>query len=79
MKAFAVQVGAFRDPANADHVRALMGETYGPVVILRSNQGDRPFYRVCVGHESSEGAARELAEKLRSAKLAAGTIVVRVN
>jgi len=79
MKAFAVQVGSFRDPANADHVRARMGGAYGPVVITRSDQSNHPFYRVCVGHESSQGAARELAEKLRSAKLAAGTMVVRVN
>ncbi len=78
-KAFAVQVGAFRDPANADLVRARVGATYGPVVITRSDQSNHPFYRVCVGHESSPSAARELGEKLRSANLAAGTMVVRVN
>jgi hypothetical protein len=77
-KAYAVQVGAFHNPANADHVKALMG-AYGPVVIIRSDQGNRAFYRVCVGHESSPGAARELAERLHSAKLTAGTVVVRVN
>ena len=49
------------------------------MVILRSEQGDSPLYRVCVGHESSEGGARELAEKLRNAKLATSTLVVKVN
>jgi len=79
MKAFGVQVGTFRDPANADHLKALIGASYGPVVILRSEQGDGLLYRVCVGHESSEGAARELAEKLRNANLATSTLVVKVN
>jgi hypothetical protein len=79
MKTYAVQVGAFHDPANADQLRARIGASYGPVVILHSDQHNRPFYRVCVGHESSEGAARELAEKLRSAKLATGTFIVRLN
>ena len=57
-----MQVGAFRDPANADLVRARVGATYGPVVITRSDQSNHPFYRVCVGHESSPSAARELGK-----------------
>jgi len=76
---FAVQVGAFRDPANADRLKALMEGRYGPVVIQSFDRGDGLFYRVRVGHEISEGAARELAEKLRSANLASRTFVVRVN
>lgn len=79
MNAFALQVGAFLDPANADHFRTLIEATYGPVVILCSDQSNRPFYRICVSHKSSRSAARELAAKLRRVKLAAGTIVVRVN
>lgn len=78
-KAFAVQVGAFRDPANADRLRRRIGTSYGPVVILRPSQGKGSLYRVCVGHESSVDAARELTEKLRSAKLATDTLVVRVD
>jgi len=76
---FAVQVGAFRDPANADRLKALIEASYGPVVIQSFDRGDGLFYRVRVGHESTEGAARDLAEKLRSANLAAATFVVRVN
>jgi len=76
---FAVQVGAFRDPANAGRLKALLEGSYGPVVIVSFDRGDGLFYRVRVGQASSESAARELAEKLRSANLAAQTFVVRVN
>jgi len=76
---FAVQVGAFRDPANADRLKAGIAPSYGPVEILSFDRGDGLFYRVRVGHESSEGAARGLAEKLRSANLTTETFVVRVN
>jgi len=76
---FAVQIGAFRDPANADRLKALVEAHYGPVVIQGFDRGDGLFYRVRVGHENSEGAARELAEKIRSANLASQTFVVRMN
>jgi rare lipoprotein A len=76
---FAVQVGAFRDPANAGRLKALIEASYGPVVILSFDRGDGLFYRVRVGHESSETAAYELAEKLRNANFATETFVVRVN
>jgi rare lipoprotein A len=76
---FAVQVGAFRDPANAERLKARIEASFGPVVILSFDRGDGLFYRVRVGHESSEDAARALAEKLRSANLATATFVVRVN
>jgi rare lipoprotein A len=76
---FAVQVGAFRDPANAGRRKSQLEANYGPVVIVSFDRGDGLFYRVRVGQESSEGAARELAEKLRSANLATETFVVRVN
>jgi rare lipoprotein A len=76
---FAVQVGAFRDPANAGRLKAQIEANYGPVVIVSFDRGDGLFYRVRVGQQSSEGAARDLAEKLRGANLAAETFVVRVN
>jgi rare lipoprotein A len=76
---FAVQVGAFRDPANADRLKAMIEANYGPVVILSFDRGDGIFYRVRVGHESSEEAALALAEKLRSANLATTTFIVRMN
>jgi len=76
---FAVQVGAFRDPANADRLKALIEASYVPVEIQTFDRGDGVFYRVRVGHESSEDAARALAENLRSANLATVTFVVREN
>lgn len=76
---FAVQVGAFRDPANAGRLKALIEATYAPVEIQSFDRGDGVFYRVRVGHESSESAAQELAQKLRSANFATETFVVRMN
>jgi len=76
---FAVQVGAFLDPANAERLKALIEASYGPVVIVSFDRGDGLFYRVRVGQEGSEGAALELAEKIRAANLASQTFVVRVN
>jgi rare lipoprotein A len=76
---FAVQVGAFRDPANAGRLKALIEASFGPVEIQTFERDDGIFYRVRVGHESSEGAARDLAQKLRDANLASETFVVRVN
>ncbi len=76
---FAVQVGAFRDPTNADRLKARIETNYGPVVIQGFDRGDGYFYRVRVGHENSEVAARELAQKLRAADFATETFVVRMN
>jgi rare lipoprotein A len=76
---FAVQIGAFRDPANADRLKARIEASYGPVAIQSFDRGDGLFYRVRVGHENSEAAARALAEKIRSANLASQTFVVRMN
>jgi len=76
---FAVQIGAFRDRGNAERLKARIEARYGPVVIEGFDRGDDYFYRVRVGHESSEDAARDLAQKLRGANLATETFVVRMN
>jgi rare lipoprotein A len=76
---YAVQVGAFRDPANAGRLKALIEASFGPVVIQSFDRGDGLFYRVRVGQESTEAGARDLAEMLRSANLATATFVVRMN
>jgi rare lipoprotein A len=76
---FAVQIGAFRDPANADRLKSRLESTYGPVVIQSFDRGDGIFYRVRVGHENTEDGARQLAEKIRSANLASQTFIVRMN
>ena len=76
---YAVQVGAFRDPANAGRLKALIEANFRPVAILTFDSGNGVFYRVRVGQETSESAAFELAQKLRNANLATETFVVRMN
>jgi len=76
---FAVQVGAFRDPANAARLKTRIESSFAPVVIQSFDRGDGLFYRVRVGHESTEDAARDLAGRLRTANLATATFVIRMN
>jgi rare lipoprotein A len=76
---FAVQVGAFRDPGNAQRLKARIQTFYRPVVIQGFDRGDGYFYRVRVGQENSESSAQILAQKLRNANLASETFVVRLN
>ncbi len=76
---FAVQVGAFGDVNNANRFKALIEQSFTPVTVESFDRGNGIFYRVRVGHESSEAGAMALAEKLRSANLATTTFVVRVN
>jgi len=76
---FAVQVGAFRERGNAERLRVRIETQFGPVIIQDFDRGDGVFYRVRVGHESSEDAARSLAQSLRQANLATDTFVVRLN
>jgi hypothetical protein len=56
-----------------------MESQFGPVVIQDFDRGDGLFYRVRVGHESTEDAARALAQSLRRANLATETFVVRLD
>jgi len=76
---FAVQVGAFKDRNNAERLKARIEPQFGPVVIQDFDRGDGLFYRVRVGHASTEDAARALADSLRGANLATETFVVRLN
>jgi rare lipoprotein A len=76
---FAVQVGAFQDRRNAERLKALIEARFRPVTIQTFDRGDAIFYRVRVGHESSEDDAQQLAERLRHANLASETFVVRLN
>jgi hypothetical protein len=52
---------------------------FGPVIIQDFDRGDGLFYRVRVGHESTQDAARSLAQSLRRADLATETFVVRLD
>jgi cell division septation protein DedD len=76
---FAVQVGAFRDRSNAEELKKRIESQFGPVNIQDFDCSDGLLYRVRVGHETSEDAARALAQSLRRAKLATETFVVRLN
>ena len=76
---FAVQVGAFRDRSNAERLKERIASQFGPVIIQDFESGDGLFYRVRVGHESTEDTARALAQSLRKANLATETFVVRLN
>jgi hypothetical protein len=76
---FAVQVGAFRDRGNAERLKERIESQFGPVIIQDFERGGDLFYRVRVGHESTEDAARTVAQSLLRAKLATGTFVVRLN
>ena len=62
---FAVQVGAFRDPHNAERLRDRLSFSYSPVLIQRFESADGWYYRVRVGKLSGEEAALRFAEQLR--------------
>jgi rare lipoprotein A len=76
---FVVQVGAFLDRRNAERLKETISRQYGPVSIQEFDRGDGIFYRVRVGRERTEAAARNLARDLREANLATQTFVVRMD
>jgi rare lipoprotein A len=61
---FAVQVGAFRDRANAERVRAGMEGRYGSARLVE-RPGSPVVWRVLVGSERSESDATALADRIR--------------
>ena len=62
---FTVQVGAFRDPNNAQRLRDRLNLSYSPIFIQQYDSPEGTYYRVRVGKISGEDAARQLGEKLR--------------
>lgn len=76
---FAVQVGAFRDQANAQRLKDQIPSSFGPVTIQTLERDDGVFYRVRVGSVSTEEEAERLAAKLRAANYASETFIVRIN
>jgi rare lipoprotein A len=61
---FTVQVGAFRERANAERLRDRLSATYSPIFIQQYDSPDGMFYRVRVGKISGEDAARQFGERL---------------
>ena len=62
---FTVQVGAFRDRVNAEHLRDRLNVSYSPIFVQPYDSPDGVFYRVRVGKISGEDAALQLSEQLR--------------
>jgi rare lipoprotein A len=61
---FAVQVGAFRDRANAERLRSRMEARYGSARLLERAENPS-VWRVLVGAETTEDGANRLAERIR--------------
>jgi rare lipoprotein A len=62
---FTVQVGAFRERANAERLRDRLDVAYSPIFIQQYDSPDGVFYRVRVGRISGENAAHQFGEQLR--------------
>jgi cell division protein FtsN len=73
---FAVQVGAFRERANADHRRKEMEERFGSARLV-VRDGNPALWRVLVGHETTAEGAAALAGRVK--KAAGPAFVVRVD
>jgi len=76
---FGVQVGAFKDRRNAEKLKGSIEQQFAPVTIQTFERDDGVFYRVRVGQEKSEDAARDLAQKLVQAGFAIQTFVIRLD
>jgi rare lipoprotein A len=63
---FTVQVGAFRDRANAERLRERLSAAYSPVLIHPYDSPEGVFYRVWAGKISGEEQARQFGEQLRT-------------
>jgi rare lipoprotein A len=75
---FAVQVGAFRERANADRMQQRMTTTYGSAKLV-VRQGDPPLWRVLAGSEPSPEAAETLARRIRQEQDLSFAFVVRLD
>jgi rare lipoprotein A len=70
---YAVQAGAFSDPARAESLRAVLQEIFGEARVASSNGRTPSLWRVIVGHEMTREQAAELAIRVRRE---AGTAIV---
>jgi rare lipoprotein A len=61
---YAVQVGAFRDRANAEALRVRMASAYGSARLV-VRRGNPDLWRVLVGAEGTARGAADLAERIR--------------
>lgn len=70
---YAVQAGAFSDPARAESLRAVLADHFAQARIAPSTGRTPPLWRVIVGHEMTREQAAELAVRIRRE---AGTAIV---
>jgi rare lipoprotein A len=63
---FTVQIGAFRERANAERLRDRLRSSYSPVAIQSFESSSGSYYRVHVGKVSGEDAAKKLGEQLHA-------------
>jgi rare lipoprotein A len=75
---YAVQVGVFRNYANADRLRRDLERNYG-IARLVEREGSAPMWRVLVGECQSEEEAEELAVRLRAGAALSDSFVVRLD
>jgi rare lipoprotein A len=75
---FGVQVGAFRERANAERLERRMAAEYGAAKqVLRA--GDPPMWRVLAGAEPTAESAETLAQRIRDEQHMPGAFVVRLD
>jgi rare lipoprotein A len=75
---FAVQIGAFREKANAARAEQNMIAAYGAAkAVLRT--GDQPIWRILAGRETSPEAAEVLAKRIRAEQHEPQAFVVRLD
>lgn len=75
---FGVQVGAFRERANADRYQQTLLAAYGSARIVE-RAGDPTMWRVVAGSEPTPEAAEILARRVRQEQHVAQAFVVRVD
>ena len=76
--AYAVQVGAYRQRAGAERIRAQMAARYGSArLVLR--QGNPAVWRVLVGSESTMAAANSLSSEIQAEFGERNAFVVRLD
>jgi cell division septation protein DedD len=75
--AYAVQVAAYRDLADAERLQKRMAARYGKAFIENYESSDGLYYRVRVGPKPSLSEARQLAAQL--GRESSGAFVVRVD
>lgn len=75
---FTVQVGAFRERANAERLRERLKAAYSPIFIQPFDSADGTLYRVRVGKITGEDEARQYAAQLH-AKENFTTFVMRLD